>query len=135
MITKRTWAIAGVAAALILVPASASYAVVTATDNPPPTATERVQLRQDHQANYGGTVGGMFGTGYGDQTQNQNRDQVRDPAQNPSGDYTRDQVRDQLRDQVRDTENCDGDGPIGDGPRAGDNSGRGGMMGGRGSGR
>ena len=125
MITTRTWAIAGASAALILVPAGASYAATSASDGTPPTAIERVQLRHDHQANYGGTAAGMYGSGHGDQTQNQARDQVRDPAQNPSGDHTRDQVRDQLRD----TENCDGDGMMGDG------TGRGGMMGGHGSGR
>lgn len=139
MITTRTWAIAGVSAALILVPAGASYAVTTASDNVVPTAFERLQLREqlhvDQLANYGTTAGGAFGAAYGDQTQDrdrdQARDQVRDPAQHPSGDYTRDQVRDQLRD----IENCDGDGPIGDGPPAGDDAGRGGMMGGWGSGR
>jgi|GEM_PF-1968589 len=131
MITKRTWAITGAAAALILVPAGTAYAVTTASDDALPTATERVQVREqarvDQQVNYGTSVGGMYGSGHGDQTQNQTRDQVRDPAR----DYTRDQVRDQLRD----TENCDGDGPMGDGPHAGDDAGRGGMMGGRGSGR
>lgn len=133
MITTRTWAIAGASAALILVPAGASYAATTASDGTPPTAIERVQLRQDHQANYGGTAAGMYRSGHGD------------PAQNPSEDYTRDQVRGQLRD----TENCDGDGPIGDGTgrggmmgdgigrggMMGEGTGRGGMMGGHGSGR
>ena len=123
MITKRTWAITGAAAALILVPAGTAYAVTTASDDALPTATERVQVREqarvDQQVNYGTSVGGMYGSGHGDQTQNQPRDQVRD----------------QVRDQRRDTENCDGDGPMGDGPHAGDDAGRGGMMGGRGSGR
>jgi len=123
MITKRTWAITGAAAALILVPAGTAYAVTTASDDALPTATERVQVREqarvDQQVNYGTSVGGMYGSGHGDQTQNQPRDQVRD----------------QVRDQRRDTENCDGDGPMGDGPHAGDDAGHGGMMGGRGSGR
>jgi len=133
MTTTRTWAIAGVSAALILVPAGASYAVTTASDGALPTAIERLQLREqlhvDQLANYGTTAVGAYGAGYGDQTQDRDRDrdQLRDPAQ----DYTRDQVRDRLRD----TENCDGDGPIGDGPPAGDDAGRGGMMGGYGSGR
>lgn len=122
MKTTRTWAIAGVSAALILVPAGASYAGTTASGNTPLTAIERVQLRVDRLADCANGGGGAYGAAYGDQT----RSQVRDPAQDPSGDYTRDQVRDQLRD----TENCDGDGPIGDGPQAGDNAGRG-MMGGR----
>lgn len=134
MKTTRTWAIAGASAALILVPAGASYAVTTASDGTVPTATERVQLRLDHQANGGPAQGWMYGNGYGDQTQA--RDQVRDPAQDPAGDQTRDQVRDQLRD----TEDCDGTGPTGDGPLGDgtgplrDGTGRG-MMGGYGSGR
>lgn len=131
MNTTRTWAIAGVSAALILGTAGASYAIPTGSDGTCPNGIEREQLLQERQANYGVPAGGMYGAGYGDQTHNQTRDQVRDPAQDPSGDYTRDQVRDQLRD----TENCDGDGPIGDGPQAGENAGRGGMMGGPGSGR
>lgn len=135
MITTRTWAIAGVSAALILVPAGASYAVTTASDDGVPAAVERVQAREqlhaDQQTDYGMRAGGAFGAGYGDQTRDHMRDQMRDPAQAPSGDYTRDQMRDQLRD----TEDCDGDGPIGDGLRAGDDGGRGGMMGGHGSGR
>ena len=123
MTPNRTWAIAGAAAALILVPAGAAYAVVTATNDAPPTVTERMQVREqarvDQQANYGTTVGGMHGSDYGDQTRDQPRDQARDQA----------------RDQFRDTENCDGDGPMGDGPQAGDDAGHGGMMGGHGPGR
>jgi len=115
MNTKRTWAIAGVSAALILGTAGASYAIPTGSDGTCPNGIEREQVLQERQENYG------------DQTQNQ----VRERAQDQSGDYTRDQVRDQLRD----TENCDGDCPMGDGPLAGDNAGRGGMMGGYGSGR
>lgn len=130
MNTTRTWAIAGVSAALILGTAGASYAIPTGSDGTCPHGIEREQLLQERQANYGGA----YGAAYGDQTQNQVRDQVRDPAQDPSGDYTRDQVRDQVRDQLRDTEDCDGDGPIGDGP-FGDGSQAGGMMGGYGSGR
>lgn len=109
MSTTRTWAIAGVSAALILGTAGASYAIPTGSDGTCPHGIEREQLLQERQDNYGGPAGGTYGAGYGDQT----------------GNHTRDQVRDQLRD----TENCDGDGPIGDGSRAG------GMMGGYGSGR
>ncbi len=130
MITTRTWAIAGAAAALILVPAGVSYAVTSAADDTPPTAAERVQAREqmpaDQQANFGMRAGGAFGAAYGDPM----RDHMRDQAQGLSGDYTRDQMRDQLRD----TEDCDGDGPIGNGPARAD-AGRGGMMGGRGSDR
>ncbi|NYI42569.1 hypothetical protein [Demequina lutea] len=155
MIKTRTWAIAGASAALILVPAGVSYAVTSASDGTQPTVTERVQAREqlhaDQQVNYGTPAGGMYGAANGnqvqsqagnqaqsqagnqaqsqagDQTQNQTRNQVRDPAQDPSGDQTRDQVRDQLRD----TANCDGNGPIGDGPQVGVGAGQGGMMGGR----
>ena len=99
MNTTRTWAIAGVSAALILGTAGASYAIPTGSDGTCPNGIEREQLLQERQDNYG------------DQTQNQ------------------------VRDQLRDTEDCDGDGPIGDGPLAGDDAGRGGSMGGYGSGR
>jgi hypothetical protein len=137
MFTTRTWAITGAAAALILVPAGVSYAVTSASDNTP--TVERVQGRQVQQAAYNGPAGGMYGNGYTDQAQgrgrgqsagqggDQLRNQVRDPAQNQSRDVTRDQVR----DQVRDPSNCDGDGPVGAGPQSSNNSGRGGMMGGR----
>jgi hypothetical protein len=131
MKTKRTWAVAGVSAALILGTAGASYAIPTGSDGTCPNGIEREQLLQERQDNHGGHAGGAYGVGYGDQTQNQVRDQVQDL----SGDYARDQVRDQARDQLRDTEDCDGDGPIGDGPLAGDNAGRGGSMGAYGSGR
>ncbi len=119
MKTTRTWAIAGVSAALILVPAGASFAATTASDGTIPTAAERVQLRFDHLANGGPAQGWMYGGGYGDQTQ----------------------ARDQVRDQLRDTEDCDGTGPTGTGPVGDgtgplrDGTGRGGMMGGYGSGR
>jgi hypothetical protein len=131
MFSTRTWAITGAAAALILVPAGVSYAVTSASNNAP-TTIERVQARQVQQSAYNGTAGGMYGNGNGGQAQGQQagdqlRNQVRDPAQHASGDYTRNQVRDQLRDPA----NCDGSGPIGDGPQAGGNAGRGGMMGGR----
>ncbi len=131
MNTTRTWAIAGVSAALILGTAGASYAIPTGSDGTCPNGIEREQLLQERRDNYGGPGGGAYGAGYGDQTGTQTRDQVRDPAQDPSGDYARDQVRDRLRD----TEDCDGDGPVGDGPPAGDDAGRGGMMGGYGAGR
>lgn len=111
MNTTRTWAIAGVSAALILGTAGASYAIPTGSDGTCPNGIEREQLLQERQDNYGGAAGGAYGAAYGDQTQNQ------------------------VRDQLRDTEDCDGDGPIGDGPPAGDDAGRGGSMGGYGSGR
>ncbi len=115
MNTTRTWAIAGVSTALILGTAGASYAIPTGSDGTCPNGVEREQFLQERQDHYGGPAGGMYGAGYGDQTGTQTRDQV--------------------RDQLRDTENCDGDGPIGDGPPAGDDAGRGGMMRGSGSGR
>jgi hypothetical protein len=135
MIKTRTWAIAGVSAALILIPVGAANATTTTSDATVTTSVERVQLHADRQAIYGALgvhTGGMFGAAYGDQTRGQQagdqlRNQVRDPAQDPSGDYTGDQVRDQLRD----TANCDGTGPTGTGP-IGDGTGRGGVMGGRG---
>jgi hypothetical protein len=127
MNTKRTWAIAGVSAALILGTAGASYAIPTGSDGTCPNGIEREQLLQERRENAGMGAGGAYGAAYGDQTQNQ----VREHAQDQSGDLTRDQVREQLRD----TENCDGDCPLGDGPFAGDNAGRGGSMGGYGSGR
>ncbi len=130
MSTTRTWAIAGVSAALILGTAGASYAIPTGSDGTCPHGIEREQLLQERQDNYGGPARGMYGAGYGDQTQDRARDHMSDPAQDPTGDY----ARDHMRDQLRDTENCDGDGPIGDGP-FGDGSRAGGMMGGYGSGR
>lgn len=127
MITTRTWAIAGAAAALFLVPAGVSYAVTTAADDTPPAPIERVQardqLRVDRPLNDGPAVGPMNRMGGGPQAQAQGGGQVRD------------QTRDQMRDQMRDTENCDGAGPMGDGPQARSGAGRGGMMGGYGSGR
>src|SRR5665647_2500120 len=89
MIKTRTWAIAGVSAALMLVPAGASYAATTTSDATVTTYVERVQLHADRQAIYGALgvhTGGMFGAAYGDQTQGQQagdqlRNQVRDPAQ------------------------------------------------------
>lgn len=139
MITTRTWAIAGAAAALILVPAGVSYAVTSATDDTPTTPIERVQawdqLRVDRPVNHGPAAGVMnrgaapsqARAQSGDQARIQARDQVRDPAQDPS----RSAARDQVREQLRDTTHCDGDGPIGVGPQAGGNAGRGGGMGGR----
>ncbi len=130
MFSTRTWAITGAAAALILVPAGASYAVISASENTP-TTIERVQARQGQQSAYNGPAGGTYGNGYGDQAQDRSgdqlRNQVRDPAQHASGDSTRAQGRDQLRDPS----NCDGSGPTGMGPQTGAASGRGGMMGGR----
>ena len=114
MITRRTWAIAGVSAALILVPIAAANAAATTPDATVATSVERVPLHAERQAIYGALgvrTGGMFGAAYGDQAQAQTRDQV--------------------RDQLRDTANCDGSGPTGSGPMAGTNAGRGGMMGGR----
>ncbi len=139
MISKRTWAIAGGAAALILVPAGVSYAVTSASDNTP--TIERFQPRQFQQAPNAGPVGGMYGNGngYADQApgrqaqdrQAQDRQaQGRGPAAAQGGTQARDFTRDQARDQVRDPGNCDGSGP-GGGTQAGNFSGRGGMMGGR----
>ena len=136
MISKRTWAITGAAAALVLVPAGVSYAVTSAADNTP--SVERFQPRQFQQAPNAGPVGGMYGNGngngYADQApgrQAQDRQaQGRGPAAAQGGNQARDFTRDQARDQVRDPGNCDGSGP-GGGTQAGNFSGRGGMMGGR----
>lgn len=123
-ITNKTWAIIGGAAALVLVPAGVSYAVVAANDDARPAISrpDPAGARQQDQApapragQPGGMRDGMNGGMRGD------TDRVRDQ----SGDQDRD------RDRARDGLNCDGDGPAGT-PPAGDERGRGqGMMDGSG---
>ena len=121
-ITNKTWAIIGGAAALVLVPAGVSYAVVAANDDPRPAisspgfprAGQQDQAPAARGGQYGGMRGGMNGGMHGDT------------------DRLRDQSGDQDRDRARDGSNCDGDGPLGT-PPAGDARGRGqGMMDGSG---
>ena len=105
-ISNRALAIIGGAAALVIVPAGVTFAMVAAHDEFRPGVTERAPARASQQDDSGMMRGGMFG----------NADRTRD--------------RDQT--QARDGSSCDGDGPIG---RAGGGDQRGpGMMGGRGQG-
>lgn len=117
-ISKKTWAIIGGTAALVLVPAGVSSAVVAATTDSRPAISEPGPLRAGQQAqNPGARAGqaaGARGGMYGDTTR------------------LRDQSGNQDRDRARDGSNCDGDGPVGT-PPAGDARGRGhGMMDGSG---
>ncbi len=123
-ISKRSWLIAGAAGALVLVPAGVSFAVANATDATPAPITDRFQPRAD-AGGYGANVAPGRGAG---QVQGRAGNQFGDTDR--AQDQTRDRDRD--RDQIRDPENCDGDGPIGQGPPTGTS---GGMMGGRGGGR
>ncbi len=105
-ISNKALAIIGGAAALIIVPAGVSYAVVASHDDFRPGIAQRAPARAGQQDGSGMTRGGMVG--------------------NAGRAGTRDQI------QARDGSNCDGDGPIG---RAGSNDQWGpGMMGGRGQG-
>jgi hypothetical protein len=89
-ISAKVWAIIGGAAALVIVPAGITFAVVAAHDEFRPGITERAPARATQQGNYGMMHGGMFG--------NADRTGVRDQV------------------QARDGSNCDGDGPVGTPP-------------------
>lgn len=105
-ISNKVWAIIGGAAALVIVPAGVTFAMVAAHDEFRPGISERAPARAGQQGDSGMMQGGMFG-GSG-------RAEDRDRTQGRDGSY------------------CDGDGPIG---QAGNGDGRGpGMMGGRGQG-
>jgi hypothetical protein len=105
-ISTRTWAIIGGAAALVIVPAGVTFAVVAAHDEFRPGISQRAPAREGQQDDSGMMRGGAFG----------NADRA----------GTRDQI------QARDGSNCDGDGPIG---QTGNHDQWGpGMMGGRGQG-
>lgn len=105
-ISNKALAIIGGAAALVIVPAGVTFAVVAAHDEFRPGISERAPARAGEQDKSGMMRGGMFG------------------GSGRTG--TRDQVR------ARDGSSCDGNGPIG---RAGNGDAQGpGMMGGRGQG-
>jgi hypothetical protein len=105
-VSNTVWAIIGGAAALVIVPAGVTFAMVAAHDEFRPRITERAPVRAGQQDDSGMMRGGMFG------------------GANRAG--NRDQT------QARNGSSCDGDGPQG---RAGDSADRGrGMMGGRGQG-
>ncbi|HEX7589447.1 MAG TPA: hypothetical protein VF362_00525 [Demequinaceae bacterium] len=105
-VSNKVWAIIGGAAALVIVPAGVTFALVAAHDEFRPGITERAPARAGQQGDSGMMQGGMFG-GSG-------RAGNRDRGQGRDGSY------------------CDGDGPQG---RATDNADRGrGMMGGYGQG-
>lgn len=105
-VSNRVWAIIGGAAALVIVPAGVTFAMVAAHDEFRPGITERAPAgagQQDHS-------GMMWGERFGSSSRAGNRDQT----------------------QARDGSYCDGDGPIGQAGN-GDEWGPG-MMGGRGQG-
>jgi hypothetical protein len=105
-ISNKALAIIGAAAALVVVPAGVTFAMVAAHDEFRPGITERAPARAGQQDESGMMRGGMFG----------NADRA----------GTRDQI------QARDGSNCDGDGPQGQGGT--DNDWGRGMMGGYGQG-
>ncbi len=109
-ITNKTWAIIGGAAALVLVPAGVSYAVVAANDDARPTISSPGFVRAGQRDQAQAARGGQYG----------------------DTDRYRDRSGDRDRDRARDGSNCDGDGPVGT-PPAGDARGwRQGMMDGSG---
>jgi len=104
-ISNKVWAIIGGAAALVIVPAGVSLAVVAAHDEFRPGITERAPDRAGQQDGSGMMGGGMFGNG-------------------PRAD-------DRNGTQARDGSSCGGAGPQG---RSGNGDRGRGMMGGSGQG-